>query len=1077
MSLARSKSVWQVAPLLFLSGLCALSYQVAWQREFRLIFGASTASSAAVLALFILGIGLGSIVLGKRADRAQNPLLMYGNLEIFIALSAGAAPFLLDLTRLIYVSLGGTEVLGVVAGTGLRLVLVALVILVPTFLMGGTLPAAARSVGRHDDAARSDVALLYGVNTLGAVAGAAATTFFLLEVFGNQRTLWIACLVNLLVALAARALSRSGAPQPAPVALQSEAVAAGPQAAPRPPTPAAPSEPEEPGTLDIASAASPKFVLLAAATVGFAFFLMEIVWYRTLGPLLGGTVFTFGLILATALLGIGVGGAFYTLLGDSRRSTYTTFGVVCLLEAAAMALPLAIGDGIALFALFLQPLGALGFATTVLSWTIICLLVVFPAAFVSGVQFPILINLLGAGKANVGEHVGKVYAWNTGGAMLGSLAGGFGFLPLFTAIGSWKLVIATMTVLGVSSLVLSKQRKGGVFAGGVLAAIAVGALFATGPTAVWRHSQIGVGRVNLDWLDSPNKATNWIREKRRSILWEEEGVESSIAIDKSTGLAFSINGKIDGHVRADAGTQVMGGLVGAALHPDPKTALVIGLGTGSTSGWLAAIPSMERVDTIELEKSVVRFAAEIGVINHDALKSPKVRISIADARETLLTTPQRYDIVFSEPSNPYRAGIASLFTQEFYESAAKRLNDDGLFLQWIQAYEVNGETVRTTLATLAQVFPTIEIWQLAVGDLLLIASKHEHPAPLDTEGLRTRLQTEPYRSAMLHSWHTDSLEGFLAHYVANAAFTTRVARQAGDLINRDDLNFVEFGFAKAIYGTAKFDYPELLRAAAEQGEHFPGVATTAGVRWEKVDLERAFLYPAWPSFHRYLSGLPPETGRKAIILQAFATGRTAEALSAWKAAPWQLESPSELLYVGAGLAAAADPAVLDIATQLENTVPIEAHALRAKYWAAAGEDEKAIAELEVSLGQYRENPWPTPKFMGSLGELAEGLALKNPGQADRIWSLIRQPFALYLHDDARLRTMIKVAANLQRYDWCDDVLREVGPHFPWQYTALSYRLECAQKHGGPAEVARAKADVGEYLAAEPESIPFLAEED
>ena len=191
----------KLAPLLFGSGMCALIYQIAWFREFRMVFGASTAATAAVLAIFIAGLGAGGLVLGGRADRHARPVLFYGQLEMLIAILAAVTPALLWLVRLAYIGLGGTPKLGLFGGTAVRLVLSVLVLGAPTFLMGGTLPAAARGVEADDDLARRNTGLLYGVNTLGAVAGCSIATFFMLERYGTRMTLWIACVVNLLVAL------------------------------------------------------------------------------------------------------------------------------------------------------------------------------------------------------------------------------------------------------------------------------------------------------------------------------------------------------------------------------------------------------------------------------------------------------------------------------------------------------------------------------------------------------------------------------------------------------------------------------------------------------------------------------------------------------------------------------------------------------------------------------------------------------------------------------------------------------------------------------------------------------------
>ena len=200
----------RVAALLFGSGFCALIYQVGWLREFRLIFGASTAASAAVLAIFIGGLGAGALLLGPRVDRHPRPLLFYANLELIVAVTAALSPLLLGLARAIYLASGGSTRLGMPVATLERLVLSGIVLAVPTIAMGGTLPAAARAVTRAGDVRRQHLAVLYGANTLGAVAGCLVATFFLLEIFGTRTTLWLAAALNVLVAMLARATERAG---------------------------------------------------------------------------------------------------------------------------------------------------------------------------------------------------------------------------------------------------------------------------------------------------------------------------------------------------------------------------------------------------------------------------------------------------------------------------------------------------------------------------------------------------------------------------------------------------------------------------------------------------------------------------------------------------------------------------------------------------------------------------------------------------------------------------------------------------------------------------------------------------
>ena len=451
---------WRVALLLFGSGCAALIYQTAWMREFRLIFGASTAASAAVLAIFVGGLGLGGLVLGPRADRHPRPILYYSHLEAIVAVSAALTPLVLVVVQWIYFSMGGTLSLGTAGGTILRLLLSTVVLAVPTFVMGGTLPAAARGVTRGNDARRQDVAALYGLNTLGAVVGCVASTFYLLEIFGTRNTLWLAAALNAIVVVLARQVDRSS--------VETE-----------------PERPAEPAGVAAQAQAPTWFLLVASGVVGFAFFLMELVWYRMLGPLLGGSVFTFGLILSVALVGIGIGGLLYSLIGVNRRASLTGLAISCLLEAAAIALAFALGDRIAVLALVLMPLGQAAFGALIAGWTIVAVIVVLPAAIISGYQFPQLIALFGHGRDNVGRQIGLAYAANTVGAIAGSLAGGFLVLPLLSTPGAWRFAALCLVALGIAAAVLALRviPAGPSFSSG---ATAITPDLKVGPTATWK---------------------------------------------------------------------------------------------------------------------------------------------------------------------------------------------------------------------------------------------------------------------------------------------------------------------------------------------------------------------------------------------------------------------------------------------------------------------------------------------------------------------------------------------------------------------------------------------------------------
>jgi spermidine synthase len=1042
--------VWKVAPLLFGSGFCALVYQTAWQRELRLIFGASTAASAAVLAIFMGGLGLGGALLGARADRERRPLGLYANLELLISLSAALTPVLIGLARLLYVALGGTMSLGLVGGSAVRLVLSALVLAVPTLLMGGTLPAAARAAETAEDVRRRALAVLYGVNTLGAVAGATASTFFLFEVFGTRSTLWLACLLNIVVAMLARGVARGlpeHEPASAPAASEGGAEAA----------PAAPATPR-------------LFVLGAAALVGFAFFLMELVWYRMLGPLLGGSTFTFGLILVVALVGIGLGGAAYATWGQQRPATLRGFALTCLLEALFIAVPLALGDRVAVLSMVLRPLSSFGFGGLVLSWAAVASLVVLPAAFVSGVQFPLLLALLGRGGEDVGRQVGQAYAWNTVGSIVGSLAGGFGLLPLLSAPGTWRLVGVILVGLGLAAVVLSLRHErlsplGLVPALGSAALTAV-LLTATGPTATWRHNPIGAGRAQLQDT-SVNGLREWSSLSRRRLVWEADGVESSVGISGSNGLAFLVNGKSDGNAVGDAGTQIMGGLIGALLHPQPRHALVIGLGTGSTAGWLGSVPQMERVDAVEIEPAILEMARRSQDVNERVLDNPKVRIHIDDAREVLLASKDSYDIIFSEPSNPYRAGISSLFTREFYQAVRKRLAPGGLFLQWLQAYEVDARTVRSVYATLAAEFPSVETWQTQGGDLILVGS--EAPLRHDLERLRARVGQEPYRRALAAAWRTDELEGVLAHFMGGPRLAAALADGQESLINEDDLSYLEFAFARSVGHTRTgFSVHQLWEAGFRMEAERPEVVG-GPVDWERVAQLRMLNGGGVPP-----GGDSPAARQRRSILKAYARGARKEALRLWREAGWQPRGPNELAMVSHVLVEAGDEAAaLPLIEQLRATFPTDAELVLGLLRVRQERLPEAAQAFERAFGLLRKAPWVNDLLMEEALKASQQMAVKDAVLGRRLFEALEQPFSTSVWELARLDRRLALAEQLDFPGLCVRALEPYEPHVPWGRKFLELRARCYGTTGHTL-AARARAALESFRDAEP---PALWEEE
>jgi spermidine synthase len=1000
-----------VPALLFVSGLCALIYQTVWMRELRLVFGASTLAGAAVLAIFMGGIGAGAAILGRRSDTHPHPLRFYGALECGIAIAAALTPLLIDGVRTLYIASGGSIALGGAGATLLRLVLAALVLAAPTFLMGGTLSAAARAVTTEDDSGRRRVALLYAANTAGAVTGVLLAGFVMLERYGNRRTLWIAAALNLTIG----AIAYLG-----PLASSPAVVGA--------------SRPHRGAAASRRDGGAPLF---AAAISGLVFLLMELVWYRVLSPILGGTTFMFALVLAVALAGIGIGGAIYARF---PRASAGGLAVTLAVQALVLAIPYALGDRIALLAHALRDASAFG--AHVAGWALVTAIVVLPASIVAGIQFPLLIALLGSGGEDVGRDVGLAYAFNTAGAIAGSLLGGFVLIPLLGAMGCWRLCVGALVLL--AAVFAWRARKTWQVAGSALAGTAaIVAIFTAGPTALWRHSGIGAGRAPE--MAGANDARAWAQSVRRTLLAEAEGRESSIALVNDDDLGLVVNGKSDGSARRDAGTQVMAGMIAALLHPNPRSAMVVGLGTGTTAGWLASVPTMQRVDVVELEPAVVKMAAAYAAVNRNVLAHPRVSVQINDARETLLVSRTRYDVIFSEPSNPYRAGVASLYTREFYEAVRARLAHGGVFAQWLQTYSIDARTAQTIYATMARVFPHIQTWTTNPGDVVLVASAD--PIAIDVNAMRARLAKGPFRDAVHVAWRVESAEGVLAHFIAGEEVARAFASQAREL-NTDDRSVIEFGFARMV-GRDSFGTTDILRTASRMHADHPR-DVRGDVDWSLVEASRASI--------AYL----PSSDPRNVFARIYAAGEFGNAAASWEQEQWPPTTSRQLATLAHALAMLGDERALALAERLRASEAGEADAIEGILRLRQRRAADAAPLIVRALERYRTDPWPLTGVMESAISIAPELA-----GSDGVLDALSQPYAAYQLEEVRRLAYVAAAWRSSR---CGTrtlgALSAMEPHALWLKPILEMRALCYRDAALTELAERARRDLDDFEAAE-----------
>jgi SAM-dependent methyltransferase len=491
-------------------------------------------------------------------------------------------------------------------------------------------------------------------------------------------------------------------------------------------------------------------------------------------------------------------------------------------------------------------------------------------------------------------------------------------------------------------------------------------------------------------------------------------------------------------------------LIGALVHPEPRSALVVGLGTGESAGWLAEVDSIRRVDVVEIEPLMAHVAQACAAANRNALDNPKLSLIYDDAREFLLTSPNSYDLIISEPSNPYRTGVAGLYTQEFYRSLLDRLNQGGLFLQWLQTYEIDARSVRTVMATLSLVFPEIELWQSKAGDLVFVCGLRQRT--YSAESLRAKLLGEPFSSAMANVWHTADLEGFLAHYLAGRKLITAVIAARQVPINTDDKNILEYGLARTLGRRNLFSLRELTELAGRLGADRPRI--DGDVDWPRVTDERLLASIGEGEEISPLLPLDRDQELRVASLRQYLAGHMDEAVQLWEAQ----ETPSVSLAGKRLLAHAyseqgsllADPWV----ARLSLIQPTDAEFLSALLAARSGRPELATTRLAAAFERLRSDPWSQRIADRGLSVALE-LAATDPGRARRLHAALAEPFAVRVLDSRRLATKLTIAQMLPSPEQLEDFLA-FEPYVPWTRGFLESRQKIyeANKHPLAAKAAR-----------------------
>ncbi len=742
-----------LAALFFGSGVSALIYQVLWLRLLGLVFGVTVYAASTVWASFMAGLALGSLGAGIVGDRVRNPLRWFGGCELLIGATAIATPGALDLLQQLYVRAYPALPHSLALLTAMRFAMTFAVLIVPTALMGATLPLVIKSSAFRTAGLGGRIGVLYGTNTAGAIVGTMWAGLSLIPGPGIHRTFIIAALLNVAVGVSAILLSAASATRAGGAATRERATPDG-------------SRPAQP----FAPALTPRqlsAVLVVFAVSGFTALALEVVWFRVLTLFLRPTVYGFAVMLATILTGIAIGSYAIAPLAE-RRARW--IGVLALLEIAI---------GVAAVLSF-RPLVALSQAWRTLDPVLSrvmpeylvypiagSLLAIFPTTLLMGIAFPIGLRLWTAGAGRGGtvpaERIGTFYSANVAASIFGSLAAGFVLLPRVGSEHSLILLAAITAVSGFVLLALSEWSRTARAATGVAAAAAFG-------IAAWQ---------------SPDPFDQFIAQRypRQTIIWREEGVEATVVVHQARNqeLSLTVNGNhqaSNGRVMAYDHHRI--GHLPMALHPQAREALVIGLGGGATAG-AVSIHDGVSVDVVELAAAVVRGARYFGDINYGLFSRPNVHIRVDDGRNYMMLTPKRYDVVTADVIHPIFAGSGNLYSAEYFTLIRRVLKPGGLVVQWVAGTDAEYKTIARTFQS---VFPNTTGW--AGGSLLVGAVE---PLRLRRSDFDWKLQV-PGRAQGLHDLGTNSFDELLKLY-AFGPNELRAFLGAGPVLT-DDKPLVEY---------------------------------------------------------------------------------------------------------------------------------------------------------------------------------------------------------------------------------------------------------------------------------------------
>lgn len=790
----------------FVSGASSLMLEVVWSKSLGHVLGNTLEAITTVVAAYLGGLALGAALAGRTHVGRRNPVRAYGLLETGVGVFGLLSPWLIQALGIpvgaAYEHLGGASP----AYYAARFLGTFALLLIPTTLMGATLPILVSWGSRRADLARV-LGTLYAVNTAGAVVGTVVAGFALLPAWGLSRTAAFAGGTSLVLGLV---MALTGRPEPA---------------APGAPVAPATTPAQAKGATTAATAAVPDFRprLMAAlfAVTGFVSLTAQIAWSRVAGVLLGSSVYSFSLVLATFLTGIALGAALVVPWVARKGATWRLFAVLAWIAALGILFAsIRIAD--APWDILNRVVLAHGHVQAL--WWSECLLLagfMLPACLAFGAIFPVATRLVATPGEAPESTTGRAYGWNTLGTIVGSLLTGFVLVHTLGVKGTLMGASVLALVVGIVAWVVSPRpvrKRSSIPEGAPVASLAVPALAVAVFVVLaafsppWNRGlmAIGIFRPLVATMANGNATPEQAREAVRAELAQEDlllevegrqGTVTAVRTHSSPAVyAIRFNGKTDASTGADMATQILVGHLPLLWAPDSARVAVVGYGSGVTAGSALTHP-LKSMDLMEIEPAVLEADPIFRPYNNNPMADPRLKIHVEDGRMFLAHAARPYEVIISEPSNPWLVGVNNLFTTDFYRLAKQHLTAHGVFCQWVQYYELSTNTLSSLVRSVAEVFPHAQVF-LVGRDLVMVATADG--VPLDLANVAKNL-TRPRVAADLARAHVRTPADLVA--LRQCSLSDLVAVLPPAPLNRDDRPYVEYRAPIDLYTVSPAELP------------------------------------------------------------------------------------------------------------------------------------------------------------------------------------------------------------------------------------------------------------------------------